>query len=61
MLELINFGHIFTSTISFDSPDKILLVTSWTKVGAVIFANIIKIVTIFYKNNLWRLKKCLKN
>ena len=28
MLELPNFGHVTTSTIEFDSRDKVLLVTS---------------------------------
>ena len=32
MLELPNFGHMITSTMQFDSLDKILLVTSWTEV-----------------------------
>ena len=32
MLELQNFAHMTTSTISFESRDKILLVTSWTKI-----------------------------
>ena len=32
MLELLNFGHVTTSTIWFGSRDKILLVTSWTKI-----------------------------
>ena len=30
MLELQNFGHMPTSTIQFESRDKILFVTSWT-------------------------------
>ena len=32
MLELPNFGHMITSTIQFESRDKILLVTSQTEV-----------------------------
>ena len=32
MLELPNFGHMTTLRISFESRDKILLVTSWTKI-----------------------------
>ena len=32
ILELSNFGHMTTSTIQFDSLEKILLVTSHTKV-----------------------------
>ena len=27
-----NFGHMTTSTIQFESRDKILLVTSWTEI-----------------------------
>ena len=32
MLELPNFDHMATSTIKFESFDKILLVTSWTQI-----------------------------
>ena len=32
MLESPNFGHMTTSTILFDSRNKILQVTPWTKV-----------------------------
>ena len=32
MLELQYFGHMIISAISFESRDKILLVTSWTEV-----------------------------
>ena len=32
MLELPNFGHMTTSKIQFESRNKILLVTSWTKI-----------------------------
>ena len=32
MLELLNFGHMTTSTILFALRDKILLMTSWTGV-----------------------------
>ena len=32
MLELPGFGHMTTSTIQFDSRDKILLMTSWTQI-----------------------------
>ena len=64
MLELPNFGHMIASTIWLDSPKKILLVTSWTEVmmslwcqnvfilrrpRVAIFAEIIKIVTMFIK------------
>ena len=65
MLELPNFGHMTTSTIQFESSDKIWLVTSWTKnydvmtffskylyfkkACVTIFAGIIKISTIFIK------------
>ena len=31
-LELPNFGHMITSTMSFESGDKILLMTSWSEV-----------------------------
>ena len=34
MLELPYFGHMSTSTISFESRDKIVLVTSWTEIVA---------------------------
>ena len=34
MLEPPNFGHMTTCTIEFESHDKILLVTSWTKAVA---------------------------
>ena len=30
-LELPNFGHMTTSTIEFESGNKILLLTSWTE------------------------------
>ena len=32
MLELQNFGDMTTSTVLFESCDKILLVTSWTDI-----------------------------
>ena len=32
MLELPNFGHMTTSTILFESRDKILLVKLWTEI-----------------------------
>ena len=32
MLELPNFGHMLTSTISFELPDKILLLTSYSEI-----------------------------
>ena len=31
-LELPNFGHMITSTMSFESGNKILLMTSWSEV-----------------------------
>ena len=34
MLDLINFGHMTTSTMKFESFDKTLLVTSWAEVMA---------------------------
>ena len=34
MLDLLNFGHMTTSTIQFESFDKTLLVTSWAEVMA---------------------------
>ena len=52
--ELPNFGHITTSTIKFDSCDKILLMTSWIEImtsrrpSVTIFADIIKIVTMVF-------------
>ena len=65
MLELPNFSHMNTSTMQFKLRDKILLVTSWTEIMAsetlfqntftlrrswvAIFADIIKIVTMFIK------------
>ena len=65
MLELPNFGHITTSIIYFESRDKILLLTSWTGImtssplfqnifvlrrpRVAIFADIIKIITMFIK------------
>ena len=33
MLELPNFDRMTTSTIKFESQDKALLVTSWTKLS----------------------------
>ena len=63
MLELPNLGHMNTSTIQFESRDKILLMASWTETmtsqplfqntfhlrrpRVAFFANIIKIVTVF--------------
>ena len=32
MLDLPNFGHMTTFTLSFESRDKTLLVTSWTEI-----------------------------
>ena len=32
MLELPNFGHMATSTVSIESRNKILLATSWTEI-----------------------------
>ena len=32
MLDLLNFGHMTTSTMQFESFDKTLLVTSWAEV-----------------------------
>ena len=32
MLELPSFGHVTTSTIQFESRDKIWLVTPWTDI-----------------------------
>ena len=36
MLELPNFGHTTTTTMQFESRDKILLVTSWIKNDVII-------------------------
>ena len=49
-------GHMSTFTVPFESPDKVLLATSCTKVmtsypGAAIFTGIIKIVTMSIKIN----------
>ena len=65
MLQLPNFGRMTTSIIKVESSDKVLLVTSWSKImksspllqstlilrrlGVVIFADIIKLVTMFIK------------
>ena len=32
MLDLPNFGHMATSAISFESRDKMFLLTSWTAI-----------------------------
>ena len=32
MLVLPNFGHMTTSTMQFDSRDKMLLLTSWSEI-----------------------------
>ena len=32
MFELPNFGHMTISTIKFESPDNILLATSWREI-----------------------------
>ena len=76
MLELPNFGHMTTSATEFESRNKILLVTSWTKIMTswplfqntcilkrpqeAIFADIIKIVTIFIKAILKDSKKIIR-
>ena len=65
MLELPNFGHMTTSAMLFESRDKVLSVTSLKEImksqpffqntfisrrpGVAIFADIIKIVSIFIK------------
>ena len=65
MLQLPNFGHMTTSIIYFESCDKNFLMTSWTEIvtpetlfqnnlilrraGVAIFADIIKIATMFIK------------
>ena len=65
MLGMQNFGHMTTSTTWLESRDKLLMVRSWTEIiiskpflqnifiltstGVAIFADIIKIVTIFVK------------
>ena len=65
MLELSHFGQITEFTIEFESCNKVLLLTSWTKtmtpqlffqknlilrrLRVAIFAGIIKIVTLFIK------------
>ena len=55
LLELPNFGHMTTSTTQFESHDKVLMVTSESKIMTSeslfqIFADVIKIVTMFIKN-----------
>ena len=68
MIELPNFGHMTTFTLQLESRDKILLVTSYTEImtlkhflqkafilwrpGVAMFADIIKIVTMFIKTIL---------
>ena len=68
MLELPNFGHVTTSTIQFESRDKIWLVMPLTEIMTLyflfqdtfilrkpivaIFADIIKIAIIFVKEIL---------
>ena len=68
MLELPNFVHMTTSTVEFESRDKILLVTSWAEIltsyplfqitlilrrpRLANFADIIKIATIFIKTTV---------
>ena len=32
MLELPKFGYMITSTVQFESRDKIFLITSWTEI-----------------------------
>ena len=65
MLELPNFGHMTTSTTLFEWRDKILMVKSWAETmtsyplfqvifisrrsRVAIFADIIKIITMFIK------------
>ena len=65
MLELPNFGHMTKFTLSFESADKIVLVTSWAEImpskaffqkifisrrpGLANFADIIKILTMLIK------------
>ena len=51
MLELPNFGHMTTSTVYFESRNKILLVTPFIlrKPKVAIFADIMKIATMFIK------------
>ena len=58
MLELPDFGHMLTSTIWLDSPEKVLLVNVMDrsydtiilrKPRVAIFVGIIKIVTMFIK------------
>ena len=68
MLQVLNFGHMNTSTIQFESRDRILLVTSSTEVitsqhlfqntiilrrpEITIFADIIKTITRYIKQIL---------
>ena len=62
LLELPNFGHMTTSTTQFESHDKVLMVTSESKIMTSeslfqIFADVIKIVTILSKTSLKVQKK----
>ena len=55
MLQVLNFGHMNTSTIQFESRDRILLVKSSTEVirpEITIFADIIKTITRYIKQIL---------
>ena len=73
MLELLSLGHMTTFTLWFKPRDKVGLVTSWAEIvtsepffqnifvlrrpGVAIFADIIKIMTMFIKKTPYRLKK----
>ena len=52
ILELPNFGHMTISTLQLESRDKILFMTSFTKIiltrpGVALFVDIIKIIVMF--------------
>ena len=73
MLQLPKFGHTVTSAILFESRDKILLVTSWTKIMTLQtlfqntfllksprvanFCDIVKIATTFVKTSIKNLRE----
>ena len=62
-IQLPNFNHMTTSTIQFESHDKVLLVTSWTEImSSTLFQNtfILRKATMFIKQPLKTQKKLKK-
>ena len=60
ILELPNFNQMTTSTIQFESHDKVLLVTSWTEImSSTLFQNtfILRKAAMFIKQPLKTQKK----